>query len=186
MLWKRDIYIKIKHSCVITLAQYTMIHILHKSSRAFARTVTVTLISGIYIYWFVTDSTVNLVPSVDTSSSHEPNRNWTELPYYHEAVVLPDYEVLKSVVKCNRTGPFTRLSIINLIISPAWQLPFWIYGKEIMTVETIPWSNSTKEWCRTEGSNPRPPEYQPDAHPTKLPGPAYIKLKEILCLDILI
>ena len=107
MLWKKDIYIKIKHSCVITLAQYTMIHILHISFRAFARTVTVTLISGIYIYWFVTDSTVHLVSSVDTSSSHEPNRNWTELPNYHEAVVLPDYEVLKSVVKSNLTGPFT-------------------------------------------------------------------------------
>ena len=88
---------------------------LHISSKAFARTVTVTLISGMYIYWFVTDSTVHLVSSVDTSSSHEPNRNWTDLPNYHEAVVLP--EVLKSVVKSNRTGPFTRLSIINLIIS---------------------------------------------------------------------
>ena len=119
MLWKRDIYIKIKHSCVITLAKYTMIHILHISSRAFARTGTVTLISGIYIYWFVTDSMVNLVSSVDTSSNHEPNRHWTELPNYHEAVVLPNYEVFKSVVKSNRTGSFIRLPIINLIISPA-------------------------------------------------------------------
>ena len=110
---------KIKHSCVITSAQYTMIHFLHISSKAFARTLTVTLISGIYIYWFVTDSTVHLVSSVDTSSSHGHNRNWTDLPNYHEAVVLPDYEVLKSVVKSNRAGPFTRLSIINLIISSA-------------------------------------------------------------------
>ena len=171
MLWKRDIYIKIKHSCVITLAQYTVIHFLHISSKAFARTVTVTLISGIYIYRFVTDSTVHLVSSVDTSSNHKPNINWTELPNYHETGVLPDYEVLKSVVKGNRTGPFTRLSIINWIISPSWQLPFRICGTEIMTVETIPWSNSTKEWCRTEGSNPRPPNaHRMPIRPSYRPG----------------
>ena len=41
-----------------------------------------------------------------------------------------------------------------------------------MAVEMISWPISMKERCRTGGSNSRLPEYQSDAHPTELPGPA--------------
>ena len=34
------------------------------------------------------------------------------------------------------------------------------------------------ECCRTSGSNLRPPEYQSDVHPTKLPGPAQTSVSQ--------
>ena len=41
-----------------------------------------------------------------------------------------------------------------------------------MAAEMISWPISTKECCEARGSNPRP-EYQSDAHPTKLSGLAF-------------
>ena len=52
-----------------------------------------------------------------------------------------------------------------------WQLPFLNQRKE-MAVEIISWPNSTKECCRTWGSNSQPSAYQADADPTELPCPA--------------
>ena len=37
--------------------------------------------------------------------------------------------------------------------------PSWINGRERMTVEIVSWPISTKECCRTQGSNPRPSAY---------------------------
>ena len=40
---------------------------------------------------------------------------------------------------------------------------------------------STKECCRTRRLNPRPSACQVDAHPTKLPGPAYAVHEPLIC-----
>ena len=55
------------------------------------------------------------------------------------------------------------------------QLPFFlISGRERMAVEIISWPISTKEYCRTWGSNPRPSTYQADTHLTELLYPLYV------------
>ena len=50
------------------------------------------------------------------------------------------------------------------ILSPETDnCPFWISGRERITVEKISWSISTKECCRSRrGLNPRPPGLQSD------------------------
>ena len=59
------------------------------------------------------------------------------------------------------------------ILSPVTDnCPTWTSSRERMAVEIISWPISMTECCRTGGSNPRPPEYQSDAHPIELPGPA--------------
>ena len=50
--------------------------------------------------------------------------------------------------------------------------PSWISGRERIAVEIISWPNSTKECCRTWGSNPRPSAYQADSDLTELLRPA--------------
>ena len=45
-----------------------------------------------------------------------------------------------------------------------WQLPF-LNQRQRMAVEIISWPNSTKECCRTPGSNLRPSTYQAEADP---------------------
>ena len=50
--------------------------------------------------------------------------------------------------------------------------PPWISRMERMAIEMMSWPMSTKECCRTWGSNPRSSVYQADAHPTELPRPA--------------
>ena len=61
-----------------------------------------------------------------------------------------------------------RLTSILHILSPKTDnCPFWISGRERMTVENILWSISTKECCWPQrGSNPWPLGLQLDAHPT--------------------
>ena len=59
------------------------------------------------------------------------------------------------------------------IISPVTDnCPTWVSARERMAIEMISWPISTKECCRTEGSNPRPHENSSYMHPTELqPGP---------------
>ena len=48
--------------------------------------------------------------------------------------------------------------------------PTWNSGRESMAIQIISWPNSTKECCRTWGSNPRPSTHQATA-----PGIACIR-----------
>ena len=51
------------------------------------------------------------------------------------------------------------------ILSPeTYNCPYWISGRERMTVENTSWSSSTKECCRPRrGLNPWPPGLQSDS-----------------------
>ena len=55
--------------------------------------------------------------------------------------------------------------------------PTSVSSSDRMAIEMISWPISTKECCQTRGSNPRPPEYQSDAHPNELPGLAQVNGK---------
>ena len=63
-----------------------------------------------------------------------------------------------------RLSPLKRLtSIVHILLPETDNCPFWISGRERMTVENISWSISTKELCRPRrGLNPRPPGLQSD------------------------
>ena len=60
-------------------------------------------------------------------------------------------------------------SLPVLIAQVTGNCPSWNSGRERMAVEIISWPNSTKECCRTCGSNPWPSAYQADADTTELP-----------------
>ena len=102
---------------------------------------------------------------------------------------------VKNLIPCNHgTGPSAVLEtsscqkamVHSALHSPAVEGPYkalrwrncpaWISGRRRMAVKIISWLITTKECCRTEGSNPRPSTYQAMAHPNKhsrsRPGPA--------------
>ena len=76
--------------------------------------------------------------------SQLPWRSWAgHLSYHH----------------CSWAGFLRRLIMLSPVTSE----------RERMALEIISWPVSTKEYCRTRGSNRRPSEYLANAHPTELP-----------------
>ena len=107
-------------------------------------------------------------------------------PDSHEVILRPSQPdgVMASVVNLpyhtftGQASSSKRLtSIVRILLPETDNCPYWISGRERMTVENISRSISAKECCWPwRGSNPQPPGLQLDAHPTEPRRPAKFML----------